>query len=78
MTMTPGPSDHTEVAEVDLQAEFWQSDGVLRGRFPSRARPLLGATGYDRGGEVVGGVVRFIGFSPIFCLIKNPTWHLYI
>ena len=78
MTTTPGPSDPTEVAEVDLLAEFRQPDGVQRGRYPSSARSLLGATGYERGGEVAGGVVGFIGFSPIFALIKNPTWHLYI
>ena len=78
MTTTPGPSDPTEVAEVDLLEEFRQHDSVHRGRFPSRTWHLLGATGYERGGEVAGGVVRFIGFSPIFGLIKNPMWHLYI
>ena len=70
MTTTPGPSDPTEVADVDLLAEFRQHDDVQRGRYPSRAQPLLGATGYERGGEVVGGVVGFIGFSLIFGLIK--------
>ena len=78
MTTTPGPSDPTEVAEVDLLPQFRQRDSVLRGRFSSRAWPLLGATGYERGGEVAGGVVGFIGISPIFGLIKKPTWHLYI
>ena len=65
MTTTPGPSDPAEIAEVDLLAEFWQHDGVLQGRYPSRTWSLLGATGYERGGEVAGGVVGFIGFSPI-------------
>ena len=62
MTTTPDPSDPTEVAEVDPLAEFRQCDGVLQGRFPSSVRPLLGAKGYERGGEVAGGVVGFIGF----------------
>ena len=69
MTTTPGPSDPSKVAEVDLLAECRQRDGVLRGRFPSHAWPLFGSTGYERGGEVAGGVVGFIGYSPIFRLI---------
>ena len=78
MTTTLGPSDSTEVAEVDLLAEFRQHDDVQRGRYTSCAWPLLGAMGYERGGEVVGGVVGFIGFSSIFGLIKITTWLLYI
>ena len=61
MTTTPGPSDPAEVAEVELLAEFRPHDDVQRGRFPSRTWPLLGATGYERGGGVVGGVVEVSG-----------------
>ena len=75
MTTTPGPSDPTEVAGVDLLAKFQQRDGLLRVKFPSRAWRFFDPRSKR---EVVGGVVGFIGFSPIFGLIKNPTWHLYI
>ena len=60
ITTTPGPSDPTEVAEVDLLAEFRQRDGVLRGRFPSRARSFLGPRVRERW-RVVGGVVEVLG-----------------
>ena len=48
-------SDPADIAEVNLLAEFPQHEGVQRGRCISHMQPLLGATGYERGGEERGG-----------------------
>ena len=65
MTTTPDRSDPAEVAEVDLLAEFWQRDGVLREDFPLVRGPYLGSRGtreVERWWEVSWDLLDFLQF----------------